>query len=39
MLGAVGGLFLVSFFAFICDLENQIWIEKRSLYFLKKLNC
>ena len=36
MLGAVGELFLVSFLPF-CDLENQIWVAKRCLYFPKKL--
>ena len=30
MLGAVGGLLLDSFSSY-CDLENQIWVEKRCL--------
>ena len=38
MLGAVGGFVLVSFLPF-CDLENQIWVEERWLYFPKKLKC
>ena len=38
MLDVVGRLFLVSFYLY-CDLENQIWVKKRCLYFPKKLKC
>ena len=35
MLGALGGLFLVSFFSFIVTLK----IKSEGLYFPKKLKC
>ena len=36
MLGAVGGLLLLSFLPF-CDLENQIWVGKKVSLFSKEV--